>query len=230
MGTTAPSPKAVALSRPPPRFQSWRSIAFDREPRLLPSFLGAAALQLPASIPAPSERARRCRGSARCPAGAKLASRLAVAAVSPPGHPHAQGSRQKTGARGTGQSRGRWLGMADGGWDRLRRRSHGDPMGRRARQPRFPCTFPAAGTLVGVGAPSSWQKTLADPTGQVKRCWRSPPFRLAGDSLFLLCSLNKPSLHEKTAAGSPCDLSDTHLPLRPARLTPTPSLPSAQLK
>lgn len=30
----------------------------------------------------------------------------------PPGHPHAQGSRRKAGARGTGQSRGRWLGLA----------------------------------------------------------------------------------------------------------------------
>lgn len=111
--------------------------------------------------------------------------------VPPPGHPHAQGSRQKAGARGTGQSRGRWLGMAVGGWDRLRRRSHGDPMERRARQPRFPCTFPAAGTLVGVGAPSSRQKTLADPTARVKRCWRSPPFRLAGDSLFFALQLKQ---------------------------------------
>lgn len=80
---------------------------------------------------------------------------------------------------------------AAGGWDWLRQRSHGDPMERRAPQPRFPCTFPAAGTLVGVGAPSSRQKTLADLTAQVKRCWRSPPFRLAGDSLFFALQLKQ---------------------------------------
>lgn len=152
---------------------------------MLPSFLGAAALQLPASILALSERAWRCRGSARCPAGAELASRMAVAAVPPPPATlMPRGLAEKRAQEGLGRA-------AAGGWDWLRQRSHGDPMERRAPQPRFPCTFPAAGTLVGVGAPSSRQKTLADLTAQVKRCWRSPPFRLAGDSLFFALQLKQ---------------------------------------
>lgn len=184
-GTTAPRPKAVALSRPPPRFSVLTIYRILQGTTFAPVLLGSCSPSTSSLNPG-AERARM-EVSGQCAVPSRSRARV----------PHGSGSRPPPPAtlmpRGLAEKRAQeGLGRAAaGGWDWLRQRSHGDPMERRAPQPRFPCTFPAAGTLVGVGAPSSRQKTLADLTAQVKRCWRSPPFRLAGDSLFFALQLKQ---------------------------------------